>query len=193
MGVRIWHWLKPELTHNAGTQWVALWWGAPIMMPLWIVALLMLLWMWKRTVQPLPIHHIKRNGGRRDTLRRRTAHHKHMSEFMLPTRRYARSLIILVCLGCTGATLLGRLFFPSSAIRQYPTSQAALLYCGHGQQRPAGQNCCVGDVHMWPTVAACTLLTSTTSLGHLDDLADLINVHNVDTLVLGAQDSLVHR
>lgn len=191
MGVRIWHWLKPELTHNADAQWVALWWGAPIMMPLWIVALLMLLWMWKNalynpykyTTSREMVAGVTRSGGALLIT-------SICLEFMLPTRRYARSLIILVCLGCTGATLLGRLFF--FRVQRYaniPLPKQRFCIVGMGNESDQLAELLCGR---WPHVAYCGRLhitdSSIPSLGHLDDLADLINVHNVDTLVLGAQE-----
>lgn len=191
LGVILWQGIRPELAQNPGSQWLALWWGAPLMMPLWIVALLMLLWMWRNALY---------NPYQYTTSREMAAGVTRSGaallitticlEFMLPSRRYARSLVLLVCVGCTVATLMGRLFF--FRVQRYaniPLPKQRFCIVGMEDESDQLAELLCGR---WPHVAYCGRLKtsdgSDVSIGHVDELAELINIHNIDTLVLGAQE-----
>ena len=191
IGVIIWHGFDAEKARNSSTNWFELWWGHPFSLPLWIVALLMLIWMWKNALY---------NPYRYTTSREMAAGVSRSGaallitiiclDFMLPTRRYARSLVVLVCLICTGTTLLGRLlFFRFQRHANIPLPKQRFCIVGLADESEHLAQLLCGR---WPHVAYCGRLNITEhhspSLGHVDDLGEIINVHNIDTLVLGAQE-----
>lgn len=194
VGHRLWLSLFPLLAKNPESQWAVLWTNSSFISPLWIISALMFFWMWRvELYNPYKYYASTKLAQGVTQAGAFLLISVVFLEFLLPSREYARYLILLVSTGITISVLFGRLIFfnlQSYLDIHLPKQRFAVIGLNDETRKLTALLC-----GQWSHVSFCGYInpendnsTETETLGKLQDLPSLVNKNNLDTIVIGPEE-----